>query len=63
MTFAQQLQRHRARLGLTQPNVAKALGIPPRTYWEYEHGVTTPPAIAQEGALARLVKLQPKGAA
>ncbi len=60
MDFAAQLKAERQRLRLTQPEASAALDIPDRTYWEYENGKTVPPAIAQEGALARLAKLKPK---
>lgn len=60
MTFAEKLKSGRKRLRLTQPEAAKALDLPDRTYWEYESGATEPPAIAQEGALARLAALNPK---
>lgn len=54
MDFAAQLKAERKRLGLTQPEAAALLDLKDRTYWEYESGSSTPPAIAQEGALARL---------
>lgn len=57
MKFLEKLKSHRVRLGLTQDEMALALSTPPRTYWEWEHGKTEPPAIAQEGALARLCAL------
>lgn len=60
MSFAEKLLAERKRLGLRQPEVAAALELPDRTYWEYENGKTVPPAIAQEGALARLKNLKPK---
>ena len=60
MDFAAKLLAERKRLGLKQPEVAAALELPDRTYWEYEKGKTVPHAIAQEGALARLAKLKPK---
>ena len=60
MTFAEQLKTERKRLQLTQPEAAAALDLADRTYWEYENNRTEPPAITQEGALARLAKLKPK---
>ena len=60
MSFAEKLLAERKRLGLRQPEVAAALELPDRTYWEYENGKTVPPAIAQDGALARLKNLKPK---
>jgi len=56
MTFAEQLKTHRERLGLTQAELAALLDVPARTHWEWESGKTTPHAITQEGALARLAK-------
>lgn len=58
MTFAQTLANYRSRLGWTQKEIAEFLEIPDRTYWEWEKGKTEPPAIAQEGAVARLEKLE-----
>lgn len=62
MNFADQLKSERDRLGLTQAGAAAVLGIPDRTYWEWEAGKTTPYAITQEGALRRLAatKKRPK---
>lgn len=56
MTFAEQLKSHRQLLGLTQSEAAALLEIPARTHWGWESGKTTPHAITQEGALARLTK-------
>lgn len=56
MTFPEQLKAQRERLGLTQAELAALLDVPARTYWEWEAGKTTPYAITQEGALARLSK-------
>lgn len=56
MPFPEQLKAHRERLGLTQAELADLLDVPSRTYWEWEAGKTTPYAITQEGALARLSK-------
>jgi transcriptional regulator with XRE-family HTH domain len=60
MDFAAQLKAERQRLRLTQPEAAEALSLKDRVYWDYENGKTVPPAIAQEGALARLKNLKPK---
>lgn len=60
MKFAKQLQAERDRLSISQPQAAEILGIPFRTYWEWEHGKTEPYEITQEGALARLKKRKPK---
>jgi len=56
MTFPEKLKAHRQRLGLTQAELAALLEVPARTHWEWESGKTTPYAITQEGALARLTK-------
>lgn len=53
MNFAETLKSERQRLGLTQAEVAVALGVKPRTIWEWENAVP-PLAVTQEGALARL---------
>ena len=54
MNFSERLKSERERLGLTQAGAAAVLGIPDRTYWEWEAGKTEPYAITQEGALRRL---------
>ena len=56
MTFADKLKAERQRLTLTQGEASAILGIPFRTYWEWEHAKTEPYEITQEGALARLKK-------
>lgn len=56
MAFSDKLKSERTRLGFTQPEAAAFLDTPARTYWEWENAKTEPPAIAQEGALARLKK-------
>lgn len=58
MTFPEQLKAERKRLDLTQAELAALLDVPARTYWEWESGKTTPYAITQEGALARLAKVK-----
>lgn len=60
MTFPEKLRDERKRLGLTQAGAAALLDTPSRTYWEWENNKTAPPAIAQEGAIARLAKLKPR---
>jgi transcriptional regulator with XRE-family HTH domain len=56
MNFADQLKQERKRLGITQAQAASLLSIAKRTYCDWEYGITTPPEVAQEGALARLRK-------
>lgn len=48
------VQRLRKRLGITQAQSAAIIGVPERTYWEWEAGKTAPYDITQEGALSRL---------
>ncbi len=60
MTFGKQLELERDRLNLTQAETAKKLGVPPRTYWQHEAGRVVPSMPYQEGALARLKRLQPQ---
>ena len=54
LPFSSALKQARNRIKLTQKEAAALLETPPRTYWEWENEKTTPSAIAQEGALARL---------
>jgi DNA-binding XRE family transcriptional regulator len=56
MSFADELKQERERLGITQAQAASLLSIAKRTYCDWEYGITTPPEVAQEGALARLRK-------
>ena len=56
MTFAARLKEQRRRLGLTQAEASVLLEIPLRTLADWERKHTTPAAICQEGALARLQK-------
>lgn len=60
MSFADQLKKERERLGITQAQAASLLGVPDRTYWEWEAGKTEPYAITQEGALQRLRTTKPR---
>lgn len=54
MTFADKLKRERKRLGLNQTEAATALGVSFEAVSKWERGLSTPAAITQEGALARL---------
>jgi DNA-binding XRE family transcriptional regulator len=56
MDFDDKLKQERERLGITQAQAASLLSIAKRTYCDWEYGITTPPEVAQEGALARLRK-------
>lgn len=53
--FSSKLKSERLRLGLTQVEAAKLLGISHRAIWQWENG-KDPLALTQEGALARLEK-------
>ena len=53
-TFDQTLKDERARLKMTQDEIAEFLGVSKRQYCEWESGRVVPMAIAQEGAVARL---------
>lgn len=59
MTFSAHLRSERTRLGYTHQQMADALALPFRTYWDYQLGKVEPSEIAQEGARARLSKIQP----
>jgi len=59
MTFPDQLRAERRRLGLTQPKLAKILGVSLESVSIWERRVSLPLEITQEGALARLAKLKP----
>lgn len=54
MTFAEQLKSERQRLGLSQAELARVLGVSFEAISKWERAVTTPAEITQEGALARL---------
>lgn len=56
-TIATQLKAARARLGLTQAEAAKVVGISPRTLWQWESG--KPLKITPEQALQLLQKHKP----
>jgi len=54
MIFADQLRAARERLGITQPEAANILDVSAEWVSKTERNLTTPLAITQEGALARL---------
>lgn len=60
MSFADQLKAQRARLGLTQAEAAAALDVSFEAVSKWERSLSTPSAITQEGAIARLRALKPK---
>ena len=40
----EKLRQHRTRVGLTQENAARAVGVGTTCYYSYEHGATVPNA-------------------
>ncbi len=56
--FPEQLRAHRARLGITQAQLAEILGVSFGAVSKWERGLNLPAEIAQEGAVARLEKVQ-----
>ncbi len=57
MTISAKLKAARARLGLTQAEAAKVVGVSPRTLWQWESG--RPLSITPEQALRKLQKRKP----
>ncbi len=60
MTFAEEILKHRQRLGLNQAEASALLGVSKRTYEYWESIQRTPLEITQEGVLARFEKAKPK---
>lgn len=58
MTFVEQLKSERQRLGLSQAELARVLGVSFECISKWERKITTPPEITQEGAMARLRKMK-----
>lgn len=58
MTFAEQLKRERNRLRLTQTELAALLSVSMSWVEKAERGERKPHELTQEGALARLSKVQ-----
>jgi len=54
MTFAEQLQAERKRLGMTRLQMAELLSVSPRLIAYWEDGEVTPHVLAQEGTMARI---------
>lgn len=54
MSFAEKLKAARERLGLTQAGAARLLDVSFEAVSKWERALSTPAAITQEGALARL---------
>ena len=57
MNISDQLKEARARLGLTQAEAAKVVGVSPRTIWQWESG--RPISITPEQALRKLQRRKP----
>jgi len=53
MTFAEQLQAERKRLGMTRLQMAELLDVSARTIDYWENGKVVPQAVTQEGVMAR----------
>jgi transcriptional regulator with XRE-family HTH domain len=60
MAFAETLKTERKRLRLTQAEAAGLLDVSFEAFSKWERGLSEPPAIAQEGALARMAKARRK---
>lgn len=54
--FRAAVRRWRQQLGLTQPEAAKRLGVPFRTFQAWELGARTPRGIAKRLIIATLSK-------
>ena len=62
MSFAEELKSERKRIGLNQAEAAVVVEMSAEWVSKCERGLTIPPAISQEGALARLKRRRaPKG--
>ena len=53
-TFGARLRERRLGMGILQTECAAILGVPHRTFCDWERDKTTPYDITQEGAFARL---------
>lgn len=60
LQFAKQLRAQRARLAITQRQLAEVLGVSFEAVSKWERGASLPLAITQEGALTRLQALPAK---
>tara|TARA_R110000782_G_scaffold270328_1_gene370369 strand:+ start:1955 stop:2131 length:177 start_codon:yes stop_codon:yes gene_type:complete len=58
MTFSTILTKHKNRLSLSQAELADILGVSPRKVWSWLNEPTEI-GITEEGALARLERMQP----
>tara|TARA_R110000772_G_scaffold33614_1_gene81763 strand:+ start:422 stop:598 length:177 start_codon:yes stop_codon:yes gene_type:complete len=58
MTFSAILTQHKNRLRLSQKELATVLGVSPRKIWSWLNEPTEI-GITEEGAIARLERIQP----
>jgi transcriptional regulator with XRE-family HTH domain len=58
MTFSEHLKSERQRLGLSQAELARVLGVSSEAISKWERELVTPAEITQEGAMARLRKMK-----
>jgi transcriptional regulator with XRE-family HTH domain len=58
MTFSGSLREERKRLGFSQTELAGLLEVSFEAISKWERGISEPPKIAQEGALARLRQMR-----
>lgn len=61
MEFSEALEAEKARLGCSQERMAEILELSLRVVIYYLKGERTPPAVMQEGILARLKAAAPAG--
>lgn len=54
MTFSEQLQEIKNASGMTNPEMAKKLEVPLRTFENWKSGVRTPPSYIQSAVIERL---------
>ena len=59
--FKDELKKARAETGLSQRKTAEIIGIPRRTYENYEMGVSTPTKFTQKALLQAVYALNRKG--
>lgn len=58
MSFAEAIRKERKRLGLNQSEAAALLEVSFEAVSKWERGLSEPPKITQEGALARLLAMK-----
>ena len=57
MAISDELKAAREKLGLTQPEFAKKLGVPHRSVQDWLYGRRIPKPLTQEGIRSRLKKM------